>query len=121
MAAAVSVSGIIGFAGLVVPHMLRLVTGPDHRRLIPVSALAGGVFLLAADTVARTILAPTELPVGVITAFLGRPSSFTCCAREKSRYDALNVQPCALNYPVLREETGVFRTGAGIKPSIYMK
>ena len=73
VAAAVSVSGIIGFAGLVVPHMLRLVTGPDHRRLIPVSALAGGVFLLAADTVARTILAPTELPVGVITAFLGAP------------------------------------------------
>ena len=73
VAAAVSVSGIIGFVGLVVPHMLRLVTGPDHRLLIPVSALAGGIFLLAADTVARTILAPTELPVGVITAFLGAP------------------------------------------------
>ena len=73
VAAAVSVSGIIGFAGLVVPHMLRLVTGPDHRFLIPLSALAGGIFLLAADTVARTILAPTELPVGVITALLGAP------------------------------------------------
>lgn len=73
VAAAVSVSGIIGFVGLVVPHMMRLLTGPDHRLLLPASALAGGIFLLAADTVARTVLAPTELPVGVITAFLGAP------------------------------------------------
>lgn len=73
VAAAVSVSGIIGFVGLVVPHMMRLLTGPDHRLLFPASALAGGIFLLAADTVARTVLAPTELPVGVITAFLGAP------------------------------------------------
>jgi len=73
VAAAVSVSGIIGFVGLVVPHMMRLLTGPDHRLLFPASALAGGIFLLAADTAARTVLAPTELPVGVITAFLGAP------------------------------------------------
>jgi len=72
-AAAVAMAGTIGFIGLVIPHMLRLLVGPDHRRLIPVSALAGGCFLLWSDMVARTAFAPAELPVGVITAFLGAP------------------------------------------------
>jgi len=68
---AVSVAGIIGFVGLVVPHTVRLVFGTDHRALIPASFLAGGIFLVLCDTVARTILAPTELPVGVVTGILG--------------------------------------------------
>lgn len=72
-AAAVCVSGTIGFVGLVVPHMLRLTLGPDHRLLLPASALFGASFLIAADTVARTIMAPVELPVGVVTALCGAP------------------------------------------------
>ena len=72
-AAAVAMAGTIGFIGLVIPHVMRLLVGPDHRRLIPVSALAGGCFLVGSDMVARTVFAPTELPVGVITAFLGAP------------------------------------------------
>lgn len=72
-AAAVSVSGIIGFVGLIIPHAVRLFVGPDHRRLIPISVMAGGIFLLAADTVARTIFAPSEIPIGVMTAFIGAP------------------------------------------------
>jgi iron complex transport system permease protein len=69
----VSFSGIIGFVGLIVPHLMRMILGPDHRLLIPASALGGAVFLIVADTVARTIISPSELPVGVITAFLGAP------------------------------------------------
>lgn len=72
-AAAVAVSGLIGFVGLVVPHLLRLVVGPDHRRLLPAAALAGGITLLLADTLARTIIAPVEIPVGIVTAALGAP------------------------------------------------
>jgi iron complex transport system permease protein len=70
-AAAVAVSGVIGFVGLIVPHMMRLVVGPDHRILLPTSALAGAVFLVATDTIARS--GPAELPVGIITAALGAP------------------------------------------------
>lgn len=69
----VSFSGLIGFVGLIVPHLGRMVLGSDHRLLMPVSALGGAVFLIAADTVARTIISPSELPVGVITAFIGAP------------------------------------------------
>lgn len=72
-AAAVSVSGIIGFVGLIVPHAVRLFIGPDHRRLIPISVLVGGIFLLFADTVARTVFAPSEIPIGVMTALIGAP------------------------------------------------
>ncbi len=70
---AVSVSGIIGFAGLIVPHLMRMLLGSDHRLLLPSSVLFGGAFLMVADTLARTILAPSELPVGVITALCGAP------------------------------------------------
>ncbi|WP_336037421.1 vitamin B12 ABC transporter permease BtuC [Halobacterium yunchengense] len=70
-AAAVSVAGVIGFVGLVVPHVMRLLVGPDHRVLLPTSAFAGGAFLVAADTVARAGAA--ELPVGIVTAFVGAP------------------------------------------------
>lgn len=72
-AAAVAVAGIIGFVGLVVPHVIRLAWGPDHRLLIPASALAGAIFLMLADAIARTVVAPVELPLGVVTAFVGVP------------------------------------------------
>ena len=70
---AVSVSGIIGFVGLIVPHIVRLIVGPDHRILIPTSMLIGGIFMVFADTLARTIVSPTEIPVGIITALFGGP------------------------------------------------
>ena len=71
--AVVAVSGLIGFVGMVVPHAMRMVLGADHRLLLPAAALFGGVFLMVADTVARSLLSPTELPVGVITALCGGP------------------------------------------------
>lgn len=70
---AVAVSGMIGFVGLVVPHLVRLMAGPNHVRLLPLSALLGAALLLGADMLARTLLAPAELPVGIITALLGAP------------------------------------------------
>jgi iron complex transport system permease protein len=72
-AAAVGLAGLIGFVGLIVPHVMRSLVGPDHRRLIPAAALCGGVFLALCDALARTILAPIEIPVGVITAAFGGP------------------------------------------------
>ena len=70
---AVSLSGLIGFVGLIIPHAVRLVFGPDHRQLLPLSSLAGAMFLVVADTVARMVVAPAQLPVGVITAMIGGP------------------------------------------------
>ena len=72
-AIAVSLSGLIGFVGLIVPHGVRLVFGPDHRQLLPLSAIVGSAFLIIADTLARIIVAPAQLPVGVITAIIGGP------------------------------------------------
>ena len=72
-AIAVSLSGLIGFVGLIIPHGVRLVFGPDHRQLLPVSAIIGSAFLVIADTLARVIVAPAQLPVGVITAIAGGP------------------------------------------------
>lgn len=71
--AAVAAAGMIGFVGLVVPHLVRLIVGPDHRLLLPASALAGGSLLLLADLLARLMLAPAELPIGIVTALLGAP------------------------------------------------
>lgn len=71
--AVVSVSGLIGFVGLIVPHLGRMAFGPDHRLLLPVSALGGAVFLILADALARTLISPAEVPVGVVTAALGAP------------------------------------------------
>jgi iron complex transport system permease protein len=71
--AVVSASGLIGFIGMMVPHAVRMLVGPDHRILLPASVLAGGAFLTAADAVARSVLAPSEIPVGVITALVGGP------------------------------------------------
>jgi iron complex transport system permease protein len=73
-AGAVSNAGSIGFVGLIVPHACRFALGPDHRLLLPASALAGGAFLVLADTLARTVLAPQQLPVGVVTALIGVPA-----------------------------------------------
>lgn len=72
-ATAVSVSGIIGFVGLIMPHITRIFVGPDHRLLLPASSLSGAIFLIWADTLARTIIRPSELPVGIITAAFGAP------------------------------------------------
>lgn len=72
-AAAVAFTGVIGFVGLIVPHMVRLVVGADHRMLVPAATLTGAIFLIWADTLARTVIAPTELPVGIITAMCGGP------------------------------------------------
>ena len=72
-AASVSACGLIGFVGLIIPHSVRLIFGPDHRLLLPSAALLGASFLVASDTLARTVLAPVELPVGVVTAAFGGP------------------------------------------------
>jgi len=71
--AAVSLTGVIGFIGLIVPHLLRLAVGGDHRRLVPATALGGALLLLGADTLARTLAAPVEIPVGILTALVGAP------------------------------------------------
>jgi iron complex transport system permease protein len=71
--AAVALCGVIGFVGLVAPHAARLLLGPDHRVLVPLSALLGATLLAGADVIARTVVAPTELPIGVLTAFIGAP------------------------------------------------
>ncbi|WP_068553958.1 FecCD family ABC transporter permease [Thermotalea metallivorans] len=84
VAVAVSVSGIIGFVGLMIPHIARLLVGPDHRILIPASGLAGGMFMLFADTVARTVIAPVEIPVGIITALFGGPFFIYLLRKKKS-------------------------------------
>jgi iron complex transport system permease protein len=72
-ATAVSLSGMIGFVGLIVPHVMRAFFGPDHRKLVPLAALGGGTFLVVCDALARTLLAPIEIPVGVVTALAGGP------------------------------------------------
>ena len=71
--ASVAITGGIGFVGIVVPHVLRLLQGPEHRTLLPNCALLGAIVLLAADMVSRTVVAPAELPIGIVTATLGGP------------------------------------------------
>jgi iron complex transport system permease protein len=85
-AAAVSVSGLVGFVGLIVPHLVRLTSGPDHRLLLPASALGGAVFLVLADLLARTVLSPNELPLGILTAFLGGPFFLWLLRRTRKEY-----------------------------------
>ncbi len=82
-AAAVSVSGIIGFVGLIIPHMMRMIVGPDHRILIPSSILVGAMFLTAADTFSRMVIQPTEIPVGIVTALIGAPFFVYLLLRKK--------------------------------------
>ncbi len=83
-AASVAVSGIILFVGLVVPHLVRMVAGPSHRLLLPASALAGATVLVIADVVARTLVAPAELPLGVLTALIGSPFFFLLLRRTRA-------------------------------------
>jgi iron complex transport system permease protein len=78
---AVSLSGLIGFVGLIVPHGVRLIFGPDHRQLLPLSAISGAALLAVADTLARTVIAPAQLPVGIITAITGGPFFLILLAR----------------------------------------
>jgi iron complex transport system permease protein len=85
-AAAVSISGLIGFVGLVMPHAIRLSLGPDHRLLIPAAALAGSVFVVIADLLARVLMAPIEIPVGVITAIIGAPFFLYLLRRSRREY-----------------------------------
>ncbi|MCD6499879.1 MAG: iron ABC transporter permease [Deltaproteobacteria bacterium] len=82
-AAVVAVVGPIGFVGLIVPHVVRSITGPDHRILLPAASGAGGVFLIACDTLARTVFAPAELPVGVLTALIGGPFTIILLMRHR--------------------------------------
>jgi iron complex transport system permease protein len=82
-AAAVSLGGMIGFVGLIVPHFCRLLQGPDHLRLLPTAVLSGAIFLILADTLARTVIAPSELPVGILTAFIGGPAFLFLLRRNK--------------------------------------
>ncbi|RKN72952.1 FecCD family ABC transporter permease [Paenibacillus ginsengarvi] len=82
-AAAVSVCGVIGFVGLITPHLVRLMVGPDYRLIIPLSVLFGGIYVLWADTLARMVLSPTEIPLGVVTAFLGAPFFAYLLSRQK--------------------------------------
>ena len=84
--ATVAACGLIGFVGLIVPHTVRLIAGPDHRRLVTASALAGAAFLVLADSVARTIIAPREVPIGVITAILGGPFFLALLRKRKASY-----------------------------------
>ena len=87
--AAVAVSGTIAFVGLVVPHVLRLVLGPDNRVLIPLSALGGAVFVMLADMVARIIIEPAEFRVGILTAFVGAPFFIVLLIKNKRQVYAL--------------------------------
>ena len=87
--AMVSVSGMIGFVGLMIPHVMRLIVGSDHRLLLPASFLAGGIFLCWADTLARILLAPAELPVGIVTAFFGGPFFLFLLYRDGTKKLAL--------------------------------
>lgn len=87
--AAVAFSGTIAFVGLVVPHVLRLILGPDNRVLLPLSAIGGAVFMLAADTIARTVASPAELRVGIITAFVGAPFFILLLIKNRARAESL--------------------------------
>ena len=87
-AVAVSLGGLIGFVGLIIPHLARLVSGPDHVRLLPITVIGGASFLVLTDTLARTIMAPSELPVGILMAFVGGPFFLYLLRRTKRGYSA---------------------------------
>ncbi|MBO7540098.1 MAG: iron ABC transporter permease, partial [Bacteroidales bacterium] len=85
VAFAVSACGVIGFVGLVVPHCVRLVVGSDNRLIVPYSIFVGGIFLLLCDTLARTVLMPSEIPVGSVTALVGAPMFIYLLYKSKKR------------------------------------
>ncbi|MFQ5541389.1 MAG: FecCD family ABC transporter permease, partial [Candidatus Binatia bacterium] len=82
----VSVAGLIGFVGLIVPHMIRMIFGADHRILFPLTFFSGGIFLILCDTIAKVIIAPSELPVGVVTSLCGVPFFLYLLKKEKGEY-----------------------------------
>jgi iron complex transport system permease protein len=84
--AAVSVAGIVGFVGIVVPHLLRLVLGPGHRVLLPASLCFGAIVLLGSDTLARTLAAPAEIPIGIVTAMIGAPFFLVLLLRQRALF-----------------------------------
>ena len=86
VAAAVSISGLVGFVGLVAPHVCRITLGPRHRMLAPAAALAGALFVVVADLLARRLAAPSEIPLGVITALVGGPFFLALLRASGSRY-----------------------------------
>ena len=84
--ATVAACGLIGFVGLIIPHTVRIIMGPDHRKLVPATAIAGAIFLILADSFARVIITPLEIPIGVVTAFLGGPFFLILLRNRKSAY-----------------------------------
>ena len=86
-AAAVAVAGLIGFVGLIVPHAVRMATGASHRQVVGLSLLFGASFLILCDVLARTVVAPGELPIGVITAMIGAPFFASCCGGPEGHDD----------------------------------
>jgi iron complex transport system permease protein len=84
--AAVALSGLVGFVGLIVPHIARIVLGPNHRLLLPASLLCGAIFLVLADLIARTVIAPQEIPLGIVTALVGAPFFIVLLRRAKKEY-----------------------------------
>jgi iron complex transport system permease protein len=83
----VSVAGLIGFVGLIVPHVIRLTSGADHRTLFPLAFFSGGIFLVLCDTAARTIIDPAELPVGIVTSLVGVPIFLYLIRKESGGYE----------------------------------
>ena len=83
----VSIAGLIGFVGLIVPHMVRIIFGADHRTLFPLTFVAGGIFLVLCDTAARTVMAPAELPVGIVTSLVGAPLFLYLLRKETGEYN----------------------------------
>ena len=83
---AVSMAGVIGFIGLVVPHIIRIVSGPNHKLLLPFSAFFGAILLSCADMISRTILPPTEVPIGIITALMGTPVFIAIIFKHKRKF-----------------------------------
>ena len=86
---AVAVSGAIGFVGLVIPHLVRLLTGANHRYVLPFSLLIGGSYLVLADLIARTIIAPGELPIGVVTALVGSPIFAILLVKQRQKREKI--------------------------------
>ena len=82
--AAVAVAGVIGFVGIVVPHLLRLIIGPGHRLMLPAAVCFGAILLLAADTLARVLAAPAEVPIGIVTATIGAPFFLVLLLRQRT-------------------------------------
>jgi iron complex transport system permease protein len=82
--ATVAVGGVIGFVGIIVPHLLRIAVGPSHRLLLPASMLFGAAMMVLADTAARTMVAPAELPIGIVTAAIGSPFFIYILLRQRA-------------------------------------